>query len=375
MILESGACAGLLVNGSRQVATHFAYPASGRTRYFLPLEKRAARASKTFFLSGLKRLKFDAAHALGCLYVPSRKMGLCESGLVEELKVAVGCKTATIAVVVGTPGPNAKSTVLLLDERCKPIAICKIAATESATKLLENEWYWLNILSRLPSLHASMPIPMTIRISGDVFMMVQSVNTDSLAEHVLDWKKIDFLGALHKATGLEEHFTGSVMHQNILTRLLKLQGMMAPPWTKRTEKTLMLLESGFRRTDVRMVVAHRDFVPWNMRVAPTRVFVFDWEYASNGYLPMYDLFHFLLMPAALKGDISRRTMRRILTKAVCAAQGLPPGAGVLPNCQLLAYLLDLSLLYLEANSGRDSGDRVLALYARLIDEFEMWRAE
>jgi hypothetical protein len=164
------------------------------------------------------------------------------------------------------------------------------------------------------------------------------------------------------------------MYKKLLVRIEKLQGSMTAKWQARAAKTFRLLERGFLDRPINMCVAHRDFVPWNIRVKNAKVFVFDWEYASSGYLPLYDVFHFMLFPIALRSEVSCQKLGKVCKNIeTISKKEFPAGASVLAAHQLLAYMLDLSLLYLDANNGQDAEDRILAQYAKLIDLFDTWR--
>lgn len=354
-------------------ATHYAYPRLGRVRLLLPVDGTAAAVGKSFFFSGWKRFRLEAFHLAGLTCKLFRHSGVQEAGWVAGLKELAGKGAARVVVSAGTPGPYAKATVLLLDSEARPLAVGKVGSTPSAIRLLENEWAWLRALSGQPRLAGRVPAPVAAQRFGEVYVILQSIGAGRVAGRSLGPDVVGFLAALQESSAEGTHFAGSTMHENMHTRLERLQGELSAGWQSRAEAALQRLDRGFRDRSVRMAAAHRDFVPWNMRALPAGVFVFDWEYASGGYLPLYDLFHFLLMPEALERDVSPRDLARVMRQAVDASRSLPGAAGVLADHQLLAYLLDLSLFYLEANAGQDRGDRVLARYARLIDKFEAWR--
>lgn len=94
-------------------------------------------------------------------------------------------------------------------------------------------------------------------------------------------------------------------------------------------------------------LAHGDFAPWNTRLGARSLFVLDWERASEGMSPLYDVFNFQALQCALlgrgKGIGDRRFCVRLLDTI------WPEGRKHLPQLYL-AYLTHVSLLYSEAQS-------------------------
>jgi hypothetical protein len=94
-------------------------------------------------------------------------------------------------------------------------------------------------------------------------------------------------------------------------------------------------------------LAHGDFAPWNTRLGPSSLFVFDWERASEGMSPLYDVFNFQALQAALQGRRGGVRDRRFLLTLLDALW--PEGRERLPLLYL-AYLAHVTLLYSEAQS-------------------------
>jgi len=354
-------------------ATHFTFPRLGRVRLFLPVDKKAAAVGKAFFFNGWKQVRFEAFHLAGLTFKLFQQNWVREAEWATLMKTLTGNGAAWMVILAGSPGPYAKATVLILGDGGRPLAVGKIGNTPSTVRLLENEWAWLQILSEHSGVTGSVPVPVAAQHFGETFVLLQSVVVDGGARTALVPEMVSFLSALQEATAAGECFIGSNMHKEMHGRLERLRGVLSVGWQMRAKMAIQRLERRFQNCRVKMAAAHRDFVPWNMRVRPTGVFVFDWEYASGSYLPLYDLFHFLLMPIVLKREISTRDLIEVLQQAVDASRTLPETTNVLADHQMLAYLLDLSLFYLEANVGQEQGDRVLTRYARMIDCFDTWR--
>ena len=114
-------------------------------------------------------------------------------------------------------------------------------------------------------------------------------------------------------------------------------------------------------------LAHGDFAPWNTRLGPHSLFVFDWERASEGMSPLYDAFNFQALQAALQGRRWGVRNRRFLLTLLDNLW--PEGREHLPLLYL-AYLAHVTLLYSEAQSlAPGVGERkVWGWFARQIGE-------
>jgi hypothetical protein len=114
-------------------------------------------------------------------------------------------------------------------------------------------------------------------------------------------------------------------------------------------------------------LAHGDFVPWNTRLGPQSLFVLDWERASEGMSPLYDVFNFQSLQAALQG---RRGDMRDHRFILALLDALWPGAQDRLPILYLAYLAHVTLLYSEAQSlAPGVGERkVWGWFAQQIDD-------
>jgi len=114
-------------------------------------------------------------------------------------------------------------------------------------------------------------------------------------------------------------------------------------------------------------LAHGDFAPWNTRLGPRSLFVFDWERASEGMSPLYDVFNFQALQAALQGRRGGIRDRRFLLTLLDDLW--PEGRYHLPGLYL-AYLAHVTLLYSEAQSlAPGVGERkVWGWFAQQIDD-------
>lgn len=363
----------LLTACQHGVASHFAYPATNAPRFFLPLQKQAANAGLLFFLSTKKRIALAARHLTSRLLGHAKACAL-ETELLTQVK-AFACHPSAFSIVsVGTPGPYNKHTVLLVDANGFPLSLAKVASTPAAVTLLENEAHWLtylggsnNLKDRIPDFAGSQ------HFSSGSFVLLQSIGIGSQAGNPLQEEHVRFINDLHEFGSVSRSYLASDMRKAMYARLEKVGANLSSAWSSRAEKSLKILDEQLVGAELPMLAAHRDFAPWNTRQTAHGLFVFDWEYASEDYVPLYDLFHYVLMPAASRKDLTTSDARAALRTILAFEQLLGENKTTMADFQLLAYLIDLCLFYLDSNNGRDIGDKIVYRYATLIDTFSDWR--
>jgi Choline/ethanolamine kinase len=354
--------------------THFLYPSIPQARFLLPLEKLSPKVRLSFFIPIRARILLHIKWLIDTLFFGESGSCLTEAEVMKEIKHQISCENLLTIVKIGTPGPHAKDTVLFLKKDHGPVAIGKFGTTEAATYLLENEAKWLALLSPKKNLKFHCPRLLISKRFSQAYVVIQSVGIGAFSGYNLSAAHIQFLSLFQDGFPAGDKYKASLIQQEMTRRFVSLKNKLTQTWVTRIQNRLDLLETELEHTSIPLVAAHRDFVPWNMRMIQGRIFVFDWEYACHGYFPLYDVFHFLLMPHILKSNVSIIQLKSILKKGKKIGELLSRGANKAktPDFQLLAYLLDLCLMFLESRDGNDPGCPVLYRYGNLIDAFEGW---
>lgn len=358
------------------LATHCSYPPGKDERLIVPLDGSLRRKGLNFFLPLKKRTALRLRSLTRLLSGTTEHTHFRESQVMQAIKNLAGDPSLHTVISIGTPGPYRKYTVLLLNNEGTQVAVAKIGTTPKAIDQVRKEAHWLRVLTAEPAMRHCTPAFIAEDNSADAWIVVQSVCTGKFVDTVLGPPQLQFLSAFQQLFQEELMFRDSVMYRDIAGRFARLQSRLSPAWVNRTKRALSVLEAGLAHVTMRVVGAHRDFAPWNMRLQGGRLAVFDWEYASTGYLPLYDLFHFHLVPIAVKSIVSPSRLRRILEDVARqgASLGKPTRKPYAPALQLLAYLLDVSLFYLESNEGVETGDAIVQCFSGLIDDFDVWSA-
>jgi hypothetical protein len=140
-------------------------------------------------------------------------------------------------------------------------------------------------------------------------------------------------------------FGESPMWTRMTETLLRLNRDLPDPLPSYYDRALQQLCKELGSTPLPLSLAHRDFAPWNTKLGSRGLFVFDWERAEEGVTPLYDVFHFWAIQAALFKRRWHLPDRRFLEDLL---QDLWPGAQKHMSWLYLAYLVDMSFVYSEA---------------------------
>ncbi len=358
----------------RSAATHIAYPHGGNVRFALPVSAGRGDGAVGFLSTKRGRAALALRRLAGRLK-PAPLGWLAALPKLREVAAFAGFDPNLSTVSAGTPRPYNKPTVLFTTGEGEPAAIAKIGKNEASRTLLRNEAGWLERWEQAGVLTGHRPSKMKFGEAGGVLVLLQSVGLGPVLRlHApLRQGHLEILSTVQRSSTGPVPFLGSDMHKAMHRRFTVYRDALEPVWRERLDRAFGILEAGLRGADVPMGPAHRDFVPWNMRRTKAGLFVFDWEFASDGCLPLYDLYHYVLMPHAVRGGLSVADARRAIGKVRGAAIRLPDGTAKAQEAalQLLAYLLDLCLVELEANEGRRTW-RAGDFYGALIDRYDQW---
>jgi hypothetical protein len=352
-------------------ATHRACGDLRRIRFILPKSYRLASQSLSFFLPSLKATVLETRYRIPAL---NGKGTYAESQLLRQVRAAVCIFDAAAAVSIGTPGPYTKNSLLFIGPDNKYLAIAKVACTAPARKLLTNEGRWLQALSSVPAMTPFIPQFFHNASLSNASAIFQRPGFGAFVAGPIRQAHLQLLSSLQEMTDEHHDFLNSMMRENLRVSLQSVAAKLSERWLERAMETLHILDVRLQPS-IPMVNAHRDFVPWNMRGRDQGIYLFDWEYASEQYLPLYDLFHYILMPMVLKKRIAPGQIQQVLSDVKELGSLLAHGREkvAVPDVQLLAYLLDRSLLHLVSNNGKTIGDQVVERYGELIDQYPQWK--
>ena len=339
-------------------------------RFVVPNERRPAAAALRFFLGASKTNLLMAADAAAVpLGFPT---GYAEGRDLALVRRALGTARHFSTLQCGTPGPYRKDCIAWSTDS-EVTAISKIAASPEANPLLQNEHKWLRTAQDLPELRSHAPqVVSQLSVDGRTVLTLTPFHGER-APARLSSSHVALLHALQSCGDRQTGFTGSRMHRTLSTSLAQVKDLVSA-------EIFRLLEAALRRVECElppgmlMVSAHRDFAPWNILEDERGLCLLDWEYASEQYLPLYDIFHFFCMPVAVKKPVLPSTVRLVQQEARRLGAHLAHGDlfGT-ESVQMLAYLLDRTLLHIVSRRGLEASDLVMNAYIQLMRNQQDWR--
>ncbi|MCH7807179.1 MAG: hypothetical protein IH995_08600 [Proteobacteria bacterium] len=358
-----------LVDTSPENNGYFAYLSKENMRWVLPVDSRLRREGiKVFRPQSLKGKAIKKFISLGLL--PGKPLpAACDElgSLGAKISSEMGISDLALAVSLGTEGAYQKYTVRVMAPDGSAMAYAKLADTDLAISRLEIEHKAFQVLNSYPELNGMVPSLISYFKWDGTQVLLMNAGLETSSSHKLTPAHFDFLSNLFKASCQESKLFQGDMWGKITqrTKLARAKGERA--WSARVGKCFEVLKQRWNGLIVPLSIAHGDFVPWNISGDHRGLYVFDWEGIIFGATPLYDAFHFEAIQKALKNRPYRPD------KAFFQGQlsKLWPGNKIEINELYLAYLLDISLFYLEARiKAPKVGDgRVLEWLGRRIDEW------
>lgn len=292
----------------------------------------------------------------------------------------LGLREPSDAVIqVGTPGPYQKAAVALIAANGDAMAMAKIAIGEGADATVSREAQWLRRMDRLGELYGWMPrvVSEGLTSSGRRFL-VTDVGPLGSVQYRLSSRHQQFLRRLGRNSLRVMAFLGSPDHERVASSIDDIEPHVSVNALQQLREAHRDCAAALHGWSGPMVIAHGDFAPWNTRTTSGRLYVFDWECARAEANPLYDLFHFLLLPRALRrmALVSRRRLMAQLIEQVRSYAQVTYGEWLWTrrtvSALALHYVLDLILYYGLADRGIDFEHPVIALYWRLMTERNLW---
>lgn len=325
-----------------------AYPTLRGVRWLLPARLRAARRAgmREFF-----HPRSAKGRALKTLIVSGSLRGrriLLEeeplSRLEERLTLLLG-EAVRIGFYIGSPGAYRKATALVFDSNGETLAFAKIATSDRARADIEAERRNLLRLSGCQGLRGHVPEMLGHFRWNSHEILVMTGGPPQPGPERLSEPHLEFCRSVFEHFASERVFAESPMWKRMSGTLHLIGPKLPEEVSSLLGRALERLREGLGDVSLPLSMAHRDFAPWNTRLGPQGLFVYDWDRAEDGATPLYDVFHFRSIQAVLLGQRERAPDRRHLQSLL--ERTWPEGRRHLPQLYL-AYLLDMSLFYGEA---------------------------
>ena len=181
-------------------------------------------------------------------------------------------------------------------EKADPQLIVKAGTGGAANALLENEAHWLRRLGSEARLAKQVPELVTHR-SGERSASLRSARTWTpglYAGRTADGVSARASAVFPTADGLPRLH----LFENAQIPAMDLEGLLSEAWSRRIARTMEIIERSLEKSPVLLVAAHTIHSLEHSTNGNARC-VFDWEYAAEEQLPLFDCLHFVLLPMAL----------------------------------------------------------------------------
>lgn len=349
-----------------------AYPSLSKARWLFPAGSPALRRAGIeglFHPSSRKGRILRRAISAGL--VPGGEVFLQDNAvarLEEDFAGALGVEEVRAAFYLGVPGAYRKITVQVTDPGGETLAFAKIATSPATEKLIDYERGVLLRLGEGGGLRGMVPeVLHAFDWQGSRTLLITDGPSRPGPRHLTE-AHLDLCARVFLPFARRTTFGESPMMERMSRRIGEVGPRLPEALTSRLNRALGLLEEGLGPVSLPVSLSHGDFAPWNTRIGPAGLFAFDWDGAQDGTTPLYDIFHFQAIQAALLDRRDHLPDRRFLRDALAALW--PEGQEHLPWLYL-AYLLDINLFYGEARVvAPDAGDdRVWRWFGDKIDSF------
>lgn len=197
-------------------------------------------------------------------------------------------------VYVGTPGPQQKAVVTLVDVSSKKaIAILKIALGQQAKASIMHE---ANMLTKLAELGVE-NVPNLITVNEISGFALQTVLLGKLSPRGFNNAHMKFLLSLPESN----EKTSFIEQKN---KLLTIYTVVKVSFSSLQQKIISnAIENIKSKSGITQVLNHGDFAPWNIKqIENNDCKVIDWEDAQINGLPFGDICHFFFIQAHLFND-------------------------------------------------------------------------
>ncbi len=347
-----------------ETAAEFSFISLGDGRgYLMPLTSRRTVNSALSLYNAQsararlakKMLSVGACLGIAQRLLPKVQFAICRKGpnvgrehtfLLEHIKKILGRRDIIFSISLGTSGPYRKPVIQVITLDGKILGYVKVGWNEATSKLVRHETQILKTLAQ--SLLLSFIVPRVLHNSywDDHFICIQSA-PEVISEESPKELKVIHLGALKELATFRMKRM-SLQKSHFWTTLKQRVKRVTNAYYKSVlERGIVTLEVEIGKRFLPFHFRHGDFTPWNTKWVEGRLFIFDWEYASEEASPGWDLFHFLIQSMLLlhrssigkiyqafqEAQTSRYWVERYLKALDLGSEWVRP--------LLLAYLLDI----------------------------------
>lgn len=271
-----------------------------------------AKAFKQVLRVGL-RLGLTAPLHLNCIRIRCAHAASDDGSvatLTGYLQSVFGRPDVVTGVFAGTEGAHRKPVVAVIDRNGNLLGFAKVGWNDPTNACVAHE---AEVLSELQSVRFSSGVVPTLTHTGrwydrTVTVVAPPPGPLRTAPNRLGPAHVQFLAELIRIRAKRAPLTQSAFWSELNLRVSQPELCGLGCWSGLLKASLDKAAALLAEEKLVFGWTHRDFVPWNTYLNAGRLYVFDWEYATDAGLVGWDLFHFLTQTKAL---VDRHTGREI----------------------------------------------------------------
>jgi hypothetical protein len=211
---------------------------------------------------------------------------------IEKLATEVtGERHLTFAVSLGTPGPVQKLTVQVMRTDGKILGYLKMPFKSGAEQRLRHEANTMEKLQRFAKIRAHIPRLLFAGSWEGRFVVFQSAIDGEAGPVRMTERHEEFLKILQHCE--PAMLPGRRLVQRIAQRWEKIASRLETNWQGLGREALRIASRELDSVPIASGIQHGDFAPWNTRIQPKGLVLFDWESAAWEAPALWDRFHFL----------------------------------------------------------------------------------
>lgn len=212
--------------------------------------------------------------------------------LLEHLREVLGRQDLAFAISLGTPGPHRKLVVQILTSDGEILGYAKVGRDDATNALVQNEVRALQVLAATSLQALAVPRVLHSGWWGRHFLCVLSA-LEGVQDRAPRTLTSLHLAALKELRGVQTVWLPLEETPFWGTLSQRVQQVDSTYHRSVLEQGMVKAAAWVGRTPLPFHFCHGDFTPWNMKQSGKKLFVLDWEYASEAGLSAWDLFHFL----------------------------------------------------------------------------------
>lgn len=278
-----------------------------------------------------------------------------------------------ITLFQGTPSIHRKTTIQINDSNLNILGYIKLSLDKEVKKIIANEVTFLKKLERF-NLNIPKLIDYKENFLDGLYIMAQSTKKNNQVKYIsnLQEEHFRFEKELYEKTRCTINYTQTKYYFNQKKYLNSIEKLENISFKNEILKKIYEVENKYKNERIDCSIVNRDFTPWNTFFTKSKLFVFDWEYATEEYPRFYDLFHFFTQNCLLVKKVNDKSILKGIKKLMVALKELYPfySFNEIKDFYVM-YLLDITLFYIDRDP-KDFNKRWLSLIKSVEEENEDW---